>query len=113
MPGCSVSPTWSGGTARWTVSSAPPAPTIRSPGSVWSSPRMSAAPWIGRPLRRREDLRFLQGRARFVDDIGMPHLLHLGGVRSTGAHPVLRPLDPEAARPPPGGAGGGAAPHPA
>ncbi|KRT76919.1 MAG: aldehyde oxidase and xanthine dehydrogenase molybdopterin binding protein [Armatimonadetes bacterium CSP1-3] len=63
---------------------------------------MSAAPWIGRPLRRREDLRFLQGRARFVDDIGMPHLLHLVVVRSTVAHAVLRRIDPEAARRLPG-----------
>ena len=31
---------------------------------------------IGQPVRRVEDQRFLTGRARFVDDIRLPHMLH-------------------------------------
>jgi carbon-monoxide dehydrogenase large subunit len=46
-------------------------------------------PWVGRPLRRREDLRFLQGRGQYVDDIVRPGMLHLAMVRSPLAHAAL------------------------
>jgi aerobic carbon-monoxide dehydrogenase large subunit len=62
----------------------------------------SAAVWIGRPLKRREDLRFLQGRACYVDDIVLPDMAHLVIVRSTHAHARLRDMRLDAARQAPG-----------
>lgn len=59
---------------------------------------MSERPWIGRPLRRTEDIRFLEGRARYVDDIVLPGMLHLVVLRSTVAHADLRGIHAEAAR---------------
>jgi carbon-monoxide dehydrogenase large subunit len=41
---------------------------------------------IGQPVRRVEDQRFLTGRARYVDDIQLPHLLHGAVVMSPHAH---------------------------
>jgi len=45
---------------------------------------------IGRHLKRREDLRFLQGRGRYVDDIVLPNMAHLVLVPSAHAHARLR-----------------------
>lgn len=42
--------------------------------------------WIGRPLKRREDVRFIQGQGRYVDDIVLPNMTHLVVVRSPHAH---------------------------
>jgi aerobic carbon-monoxide dehydrogenase large subunit len=41
---------------------------------------------IGQPVRRVEDHRFLTGRARYVDDIQLPHMLHGAVVMSPHAH---------------------------
>jgi len=41
---------------------------------------------IGQPVRRVEDQRFLTGRARYVDDIHLPHMLHGAVVMSPHAH---------------------------
>ena len=48
---------------------------------------------IGAPMRRREDVRFLTGRATFVDDIKLPHLLHAAILRSPHAHARIRSID--------------------
>ncbi len=62
-----------------------------------------AAPrWIGRPIRRREDPRFLRGESRFVADIMLPRMLHLAVVRSLVAHAVIKKVDLDAARRAPG-----------
>ena len=61
-----------------------------------------AGAWIGRPIKRREDLRFLQGRARYVDDINLPNMAHLVVVRSPHAHARLRGVDVDRARRAPG-----------
>lgn len=61
-----------------------------------------AGRWIGRPLRRREDPRFLQGRARYVDDLTFPDMTHMVVVRSTAAHASIRRIDRTAARARPG-----------
>ncbi|MGQ0550044.1 MAG: xanthine dehydrogenase family protein molybdopterin-binding subunit [Armatimonadota bacterium] len=60
------------------------------------------ARWVGQPVRRREDPRFLRGQARFVDDISLPGMLHLAVVRSAVAHALLRNLSVDAARSAPG-----------
>jgi carbon-monoxide dehydrogenase large subunit len=45
--------------------------------------------WIGYPLRRLEDGRFLRGEARYVDDIVLPRMLRMVVVRSPHAHARL------------------------
>ncbi|MCS7171819.1 MAG: xanthine dehydrogenase family protein molybdopterin-binding subunit [Armatimonadetes bacterium] len=58
--------------------------------------------WIGKPLRRREDLRFLRGEARYLDDLILPGMLHMVVVRSPLAHGVLRAVRVDRARGMPG-----------
>src|SRR6516162_1344101 len=43
-------------------------------------------PYIGQPLRRREDYKFLTGKGRYVDDINLPGMLYLAILRSPHAH---------------------------
>jgi len=62
----------------------------------------TAMQWIGRPLKRREDVRFLRGQARYVDDLTLPRLGHLVILRSTVAHARLRAVHLEEARRAPG-----------
>jgi aerobic carbon-monoxide dehydrogenase large subunit len=61
-----------------------------------------AGAWIGRPIKRREDPRFLRGQARYVDDIVFPRMAHLAVVRSAHAHARLRGIRVDAARRAPG-----------
>ena len=49
--------------------------------------------YIGASIRRKEDVRFLTGRANFVDDIKVPHMLHAAVLRSPHAHARIRPID--------------------
>lgn len=53
--------------------------------------------WVGRALPRSEDLRFVTGRGRYVDDLKFPGMLHAVVVRSTHAHALLRGIDASAA----------------
>jgi aerobic carbon-monoxide dehydrogenase large subunit len=59
-------------------------------------------PYIGRPLRRREDFKFITGRGRYVDDIALPGMLHLVILRSPHAHALIKNVDLAAARSAPG-----------
>jgi aerobic carbon-monoxide dehydrogenase large subunit len=52
---------------------------------------------IGAPIKRREDPRFLTGRAQYVADIDLPDMAHLAFVRSTVAHADLVSVDVTAA----------------
>jgi carbon-monoxide dehydrogenase large subunit len=54
--------------------------------------------WIGRPVRRFEDERFIAGTARYVADLSVPGMAHLVIVRSPHAHARLRSVDVERAR---------------
>ncbi|HEV8354719.1 MAG TPA: molybdopterin cofactor-binding domain-containing protein, partial [bacterium] len=58
--------------------------------------------WIGQPLRRREDPKFLRGAATYVDDLVLPRMAHVVFVRSPIAHGVLRAVHTEPARGVPG-----------
>jgi carbon-monoxide dehydrogenase large subunit len=49
--------------------------------------------YIGAPIKRREDLRLLTGKATFTDDIKLPHLLHAVFLRSPHAHARLISID--------------------
>lgn len=42
--------------------------------------------WIGKPLPRMEDNRFLRGKGRYTDDIVLPNQLYAAFVRSPHAH---------------------------
>lgn len=54
--------------------------------------------WMGQPVRRREDERFLRGAARYVADLDRPHCLHAVFVRSPHGHARVRRIDADAAR---------------
>jgi len=58
--------------------------------------------WIGRPIKRREDERFLRGRGRYVDDLTIPGMLHMVVVRSSQAHARLRHIRTDEAKGVPG-----------
>ncbi len=55
-------------------------------------------PYFNARVRRNEDARLLTGRARFVDDVEMPGMLHVAFVRSDHAHARLVNVDVSAAR---------------
>ncbi len=61
-----------------------------------------AACGISRPVRRREDARFVTGRGRFTDDIDVPGQAHAAFVRSDHAHGEIRAVRSDAARRQPG-----------
>ena len=49
--------------------------------------------WVGEPLTRREDVRFVTGHAAYLDDLEAPDALHLGFIRSPSAHARIRQID--------------------
>lgn len=63
---------------------------------------MSSFEVIGRPLKRREDRRFLKGLGRYLDDVVVANALHVAFVRSPHAHARILSVDTEAARALPG-----------
>ena len=58
--------------------------------------------FIGAPVERVEDLRFLRGRGQYVDDLARPGQWHAAIVRSPVAHGRLRSVDTAAALAMPG-----------
>ena len=58
--------------------------------------------YLSARVRRNEDARLLTGRARFVDDVRVPGMLHVAFVRSDYAHARLVGVDVAAARQRPG-----------
>jgi aerobic carbon-monoxide dehydrogenase large subunit len=59
-------------------------------------------PYIGKPLRRREDARFLRGAGRFVDDVALPGTAWCAFVRSPHAHAWIHAIQLDAAKKMPG-----------
>src|SRR5258708_26739011 len=57
---------------------------------------------IGRPVRRREDYRFLTGQGTYTDDINRPGQLHAFILRSPHANARISRLDTTAATAAPG-----------
>src|ERR1700681_1931746 len=53
--------------------------------------------YIGSPVERTEDLRFLRGRGEFVGDLWREGMLHAAILRSPSAHGRLRRIDTTAA----------------
>ena len=58
--------------------------------------------FVGSPVERIEDFRFLRGRGQFVDDIARDNLLHAVILRSSVAHGRIRGIGTGAARARPG-----------
>jgi aerobic carbon-monoxide dehydrogenase large subunit len=58
--------------------------------------------FIGSPIERLEDLRFLRGRGQYVDDLARKDMLHAAILRSSVAHGRIRGIDASAARALPG-----------
>lgn len=58
--------------------------------------------WIGKPLARREDRRFVSGRGRYTDTVGDPNDLHAVAARSDRAHARIRDIDTSTAKDMPG-----------
>ena len=52
---------------------------------------------IGKPVRRKEDLRFITGRGRYTADIELPGQLYLAVSRSPFAHARIKAIDTRAA----------------
>jgi len=57
-----------------------------------------STPYVGRSLRRREDIRFLTGNGHYVDDIKLPGTLYLAILRSPHAHARITDVDLSTAR---------------
>jgi xanthine dehydrogenase molybdopterin-binding subunit B len=57
---------------------------------------------IGKPLRRKEDLRLLTGGGRYSDDVNLPGQAYAYVLRSPHAHARIRRIDTTAARAIPG-----------
>jgi carbon-monoxide dehydrogenase large subunit len=53
--------------------------------------------FIGAPMERREDLRFLRGKGTYVDDLAPKNLLYAVILRSSVAHGRIRKIDASAA----------------
>ena len=58
--------------------------------------------FIGSPVERLEDLRFLRGRGQYVDDVPSKDALHAAILRSPVAHGRVRSIDTGAAKKRPG-----------
>ena len=59
-------------------------------------------PVIGRPVRRKEDLRLLTGRGQFSDDVNLPNQAYASIVRSPHPHARIGAIDKTAALAMPG-----------
>ncbi|MGP0092904.1 MAG: xanthine dehydrogenase family protein molybdopterin-binding subunit [Xanthobacteraceae bacterium] len=65
-------------------------------------PAQRVGPFIGQPLPRFEDRRFVRGAGRFTDDVALPGQTYAVFVRSPHAHARLLRVDAQAARACPG-----------
>jgi carbon-monoxide dehydrogenase large subunit len=59
-------------------------------------------PYIGRPMKRKEDPRLLRGAGQYLDDLRLSDLLHVEVLRSPYAHARILALDTRAAKAAPG-----------
>ncbi|MBZ5699640.1 MAG: xanthine dehydrogenase family protein molybdopterin-binding subunit [Acidobacteriia bacterium] len=62
----------------------------------------AATRYLGKPLKRKEDPRLIQGLAHYVDDIVLPGLHHAAILRSPYAHAQIRSVDVSKAQSAPG-----------
>jgi carbon-monoxide dehydrogenase large subunit len=62
----------------------------------------TATNYIGKPMKRKEDPRLIQGLSHYVDDIALPNMHHACFVRSPYAHAKIRSVDTSRAKVAPG-----------
>ncbi|HET6201138.1 MAG TPA: hypothetical protein VFD93_12420, partial [Candidatus Acidoferrales bacterium] len=62
----------------------------------------TAAKYVGRPMKRKEDPRLIQGLAHYVDDIQLANMHYMTVVRSPYAHAKIRSVDVLKAKSAPG-----------
>src|ERR1700737_295259 len=55
--------------------------------------KTQSTPYVGQSLRRREDIKFVTGNGRYVDDIKLPGMLYLAILRSPHAHALITGVD--------------------
>ncbi|HXW18501.1 MAG TPA: molybdopterin cofactor-binding domain-containing protein, partial [Candidatus Acidoferrales bacterium] len=80
-----------------------PARKAKRPKSKASSNGASAeGKWIGKSLRRREEMRLVQGQGSFVDDKKLLGMTHMRVIRSPYAHARITSLDVSKAAAAPG-----------
>src|SRR5258706_13652444 len=58
----------------------------------------TAIKYVGQPLRRREDFKFVTGKGRYTDDLKAPGMLHVAVLRSPHAHAIIKQVDLSAAK---------------
>ena len=58
--------------------------------------------YLGQPVKRFEDAKFITGNGSFIGDIKLPDMLHAVIVRSIHAHALIRSIDADSARNLPG-----------
>lgn len=59
---------------------------------------MTRERYFGKPIRRREDFRYLTGHGTYTSDVRVPNPLHMKVVRSVYPHARIRRISTEAAR---------------
>jgi aerobic carbon-monoxide dehydrogenase large subunit len=75
--------------------------TKKRPGAAWED-SMANRFGIGQPVRRVEDVRFITGAGRYVDDMDLPKQLYGQIVLSEHAHARIKRVDTAAAKKAPG-----------
>jgi carbon-monoxide dehydrogenase large subunit len=53
---------------------------------------------VGARIKRREDPSLIRGLGQYVDDVRLPHMLHVAILRSPHAHAKIKRIDTDAAR---------------
>ncbi|HEA69149.1 MAG TPA: xanthine dehydrogenase family protein molybdopterin-binding subunit [Desulfobacterales bacterium] len=56
-------------------------------------PEKQEGKWVGKGMKRKEDLRLLTGRGRFMDDIRLPNMKYAAILRSPYPHAWIRGMD--------------------
>lgn len=51
------------------------------------------AGWVGRPMKRKEDVRLVRGQGQYLADMSLPGMLHVHFVRSKHAHARIVDID--------------------
>jgi aerobic carbon-monoxide dehydrogenase large subunit len=63
---------------------------------------MTDTTWIGKPIKRIEDMRLIQGQSVYLDDVKLESPLHMIVVRSSRAHARIKAIESHEARALPG-----------
>src|SRR5438876_2629938 len=72
--------------------------TCDSPSCIRRASSRPGSVLVGASIKRKEDARLVAGRGRYVDDIVLPGMLHLGLVRSPHAHARILEIHRDGAR---------------